>query len=181
MPSASICAEAARKRARISAGAGAQTEHERGSVPLPPHGLKALVAVDLKLGKFEPGYAGKMNAKLNLLNEKDHAPDDAPSIRITTCAEVDKLEVEFAMKGNTNPIDGPSTSCRAHCRRGCEGSWRRRSSWRTQCARRCPARPMFCRAIEPRTSAMETLRLSRSIWPVSKPHCVAHTGGLPSS
>jgi predicted nuclease of restriction endonuclease-like (RecB) superfamily len=66
--------------------------------------LKALVAVELKVGKFEPEYAGKMDFYLNLLNDKERAPDDAPSIGIILCAEKDNLEVEFALKSKTNPI-----------------------------------------------------------------------------
>ncbi len=66
--------------------------------------LKALVAVELKVGKFEPEYAGKMDFYLNLLNEKERAPDDAPSIGIILCAAKDNLEVEFALKSKANPI-----------------------------------------------------------------------------
>lgn len=66
--------------------------------------LKALVAVELKVGRFEPEYAGKMDFYLNLLNEKERAPDDTPSIGIILCAEKDNLEVEFALKSKTNPI-----------------------------------------------------------------------------
>ncbi|WP_345944739.1 PDDEXK nuclease domain-containing protein [Variovorax sp. dw_954] len=66
--------------------------------------LKALVAVELKMGPFEPEFAGKMDFYLNLLNEKERAPDDAPSIGIILCAEKDNLEVEFALKSKTNPI-----------------------------------------------------------------------------
>ncbi|WPG41292.1 PDDEXK nuclease domain-containing protein [Variovorax sp. EBFNA2] len=66
--------------------------------------LKSLVAVELKIGKFEPEYAGKMDFYLNLLNEKERAPDDAPSIGIILCAEKDNLEVEFALKSKSNPI-----------------------------------------------------------------------------
>lgn len=66
--------------------------------------LKALVAIELKVGKFEPEYAGKMDFYLNVLNEKERAPDDAPSIGIILCAEKDNLEVEFALKSKANPI-----------------------------------------------------------------------------
>ena len=66
--------------------------------------LKSLVAIELKIGKFEPEYAGKMDFYLNLLNEKERAADDAPSIGIILCAEKDNLEVEFALKSKTNPI-----------------------------------------------------------------------------
>ncbi len=66
--------------------------------------LKALVAVELKVGPFEPEYAGKMDFYLNLLNEKERAPDDNPSIGIILCAEKDTLEVEFSLKTKNNPI-----------------------------------------------------------------------------
>ncbi|PWB82318.1 MAG: DUF1016 domain-containing protein [Candidatus Methylomirabilota bacterium] len=66
--------------------------------------LKALVAFDLKIGPFEPEHAGKMDFYLNLLNEKERAPDDQPAIGIILCAEKDDVEVEFALKTKTNPI-----------------------------------------------------------------------------
>lgn len=66
--------------------------------------LKALVAFDLKIGPFEPEHAGKMDFYLNLLNEKERAPDDKPSIGIILCAEKDDIEVEFALKTKHNPI-----------------------------------------------------------------------------
>ncbi len=66
--------------------------------------LKSLVAFELKVGAFKPEYAGKMDFYLNLLNEKERATDDNPSIGIILCADKDNLEVEFALKSKTNPI-----------------------------------------------------------------------------
>jgi predicted nuclease of restriction endonuclease-like (RecB) superfamily len=66
--------------------------------------LKALVAFELKIGPFEPEHAGQMDFYLNLLNEKERTPDDAPSIGIILCAEKDDVEVEFALKTKANPI-----------------------------------------------------------------------------
>jgi len=66
--------------------------------------LKALVAIDLKIGGFTPEHAGKMDFYLNLLNDRERAPEDRPSIGIILCAEKDSLEVEFALKTKTNPI-----------------------------------------------------------------------------
>ena len=43
--------------------------------------LKALVAFDLKIGAFQPEHAGKMDFYLNVLNEKERAPDDNCSQR----------------------------------------------------------------------------------------------------
>jgi predicted nuclease of restriction endonuclease-like (RecB) superfamily len=66
--------------------------------------LKALVAFELKVGPFEPGYAGKMDFYLNLLNDKERAPGDHLSIGIILCAEKDDVEVEYALSSKRNPI-----------------------------------------------------------------------------
>jgi len=59
---------------------------------------------DLKIGAFEPEFTGKMDFYLNLLNDRERAPDDRPSIGIILCAEKDSLEVEYALKSKGNPI-----------------------------------------------------------------------------
>jgi predicted nuclease of restriction endonuclease-like (RecB) superfamily len=66
--------------------------------------LKALVAFELKLGPFEPEFAGKMDFYLNLLNDTERAPGDQPSIGIILCAEKDDVEVEYALRTKANPI-----------------------------------------------------------------------------
>lgn len=66
--------------------------------------LKCLVAIDLKIGEFQPEYAGKMNFYLNLLDKKEKQPDENPSIGIILCANKDNVEVEFALKGIDKPI-----------------------------------------------------------------------------
>ena len=66
--------------------------------------LHALVAFELKVGPFEPEYAGKMDFYLNLLNDEERAPDDKPSIGIILCAEKDDVEVEYALRTKANPI-----------------------------------------------------------------------------
>lgn len=66
--------------------------------------LKCLVAIELKVGRFRPEYAGKMDFYLEVLNDRERAPDDNPSIGIIICAEKDRLEVEFSLKSKANPI-----------------------------------------------------------------------------
>ncbi len=66
--------------------------------------LKCLVAVELKTGRFRPEYAGKMDFYLEVLNDKERAPDDNPAIGIILCADKDCLEVEFSLKSKANPI-----------------------------------------------------------------------------
>ena len=79
--------------------------------------LKVLVAFDLKVGAFEPEHAGKMDFYLNLLNEKERAPDDLPSIGIILCAEKDDVEVEFALKTKGTPSEWPNTGSKRISRR----------------------------------------------------------------
>ena len=66
--------------------------------------LKALVAFELKVGPFEPEYAGKMDFYLNLLNDTQRGEGDQPSIGIILCAEKDDVEVEYALRTKKNPI-----------------------------------------------------------------------------
>lgn len=65
--------------------------------------LNALVAVELKIGKFQPEYAGKMNFYLNLLNDTVKMPHENPSIGIILCTDKDKLEVEYALQNVVQP------------------------------------------------------------------------------
>jgi len=66
--------------------------------------LRSLVAIDLKLNEFEPEHAGKMDFYLNLLNDRERAPDDGPSIGIILCAENDELVVEYSLREKNDPI-----------------------------------------------------------------------------
>ena len=67
-------------------------------------GLRSLVAIDLKIGKFIPEYAGKMNYYLSLLDRTERQEGENPSIGIILCAEKDRLDVELALEGITKPI-----------------------------------------------------------------------------
>lgn len=66
--------------------------------------IKALVAFELKVGAFEPEFAGKMDFYLNLLNDKERGEGDRPSIGIILCAEKDDVEIEYALRTKKNPI-----------------------------------------------------------------------------
>lgn len=65
---------------------------------------KSLVAVELKIGTFQPEYIGKMNFYLNLLDRQVKMPDENPSIGIILCADKKTTEVEIALQGSTAPI-----------------------------------------------------------------------------
>lgn len=66
--------------------------------------LQGLVALEIKKGKFEPEYAGKMNFYLNLLDEFVREPHENPSIGIILCSERDRFEVKYALRGVNNPV-----------------------------------------------------------------------------
>ena len=53
---------------------------------------------------FEPEYAGKMNFYLNLLDDHIREPDENQSIGIILCADRDKVEVEYALRGIGKPV-----------------------------------------------------------------------------
>lgn len=62
------------------------------------------MAFELKVGPFQPEYAGKMDFYLNLLNDKERGEGDGQSIGIILCAEKDDVEVEYALRTKQNPI-----------------------------------------------------------------------------
>jgi len=66
--------------------------------------LRSLVAIELKAGSFQPEYAGKMNFYLNLLDDLVKEPDENPSIGIILCADRDRIEVEYALRGIDKPV-----------------------------------------------------------------------------
>lgn len=66
--------------------------------------LNALVAIELKVGKFKPEYAGKMNFYLNILNDKVKMPHENPSIGIILCTDKGGLEVEYALQNMIQPM-----------------------------------------------------------------------------
>jgi predicted nuclease of restriction endonuclease-like (RecB) superfamily len=66
--------------------------------------VKSLIAIDLKIGEFEPEFVGKMNHYLGLLDDQMKMSDENPSIGIILCAEKDHIEVEVALRDFHKPI-----------------------------------------------------------------------------
>lgn len=67
-------------------------------------GLRALVAIEIKAKSFQPEHAGKMNFYLNLLDDFVREENENPSIGIIFCAERDRIEVEYALRGINKPV-----------------------------------------------------------------------------
>ncbi len=66
--------------------------------------LKCLVAIELKTGKFEPEYAGKMDFYLQLLDEQIKLKNENPSIGIILCAAKENIIVEYALRSTKKPV-----------------------------------------------------------------------------
>jgi predicted nuclease of restriction endonuclease-like (RecB) superfamily len=66
--------------------------------------LRCLVAIDLKIGRFQPEHVGKMQFYLAVLNDKVCLEDENPSIGIVLCKSKDKMIVEYALKDSDKPI-----------------------------------------------------------------------------
>ncbi len=66
--------------------------------------LQSLIAIELKVGKFKPEYAGKMNFYLSALNDTVKLPNENPSIGIIICKDKNRTTVEYSLKDSNKPI-----------------------------------------------------------------------------
>ncbi len=67
-------------------------------------GLKAMVAIELKMGEFHPGYLGQLNFYLAALDKLMKKPDENPTIGLLLCETVSKPVVQLAVQGYSQPI-----------------------------------------------------------------------------
>ena len=66
--------------------------------------LKCLVAVELKVGEFEPEFVGKMQFYLAALDKRVCEEGENPSIGIILCKEKRRTIVEYALRDARKPI-----------------------------------------------------------------------------
>lgn len=66
--------------------------------------LRALVAIELKIGEFEPEFVGKMQFYLAALDAQVRQKDENPSIGIILCKEKRRTIVEYALRDARKPI-----------------------------------------------------------------------------
>jgi predicted nuclease of restriction endonuclease-like (RecB) superfamily len=67
-------------------------------------GLKCLVAVELKLGKFLPEYVGKMQFYLAALDDRVRLEGENAAIGIILCKSKDRTIVEYALRQSNQAI-----------------------------------------------------------------------------
>lgn len=66
--------------------------------------LKCLVAIELKIGEFQPEFVGKMQFYLAALDRQVREEGENPSIGIILCKEKDRTIVEYALHDARKPI-----------------------------------------------------------------------------
>ena len=66
--------------------------------------LRCYIVIELKIGKFKPEYAGKINFYLSAIDDLLKQPTDNPSIGIILCKSKDRVIVEYALKDMSKPI-----------------------------------------------------------------------------
>ncbi len=66
--------------------------------------LRALVAIELKIGRFEPEFVGKMQFYLTALDRQVRQDDENSSIGIILCKEKSRTVVEYALHDARKPI-----------------------------------------------------------------------------
>lgn len=67
-------------------------------------GLRRLVAIDLKLGKFKPEHEGQMRLYLRYLNENERREGEESPIGLILCSEGNTEHIEYLMLDEQSPI-----------------------------------------------------------------------------
>jgi hypothetical protein len=62
------------------------------------------VALELKVGEFQPEYVGKMQFYLAALDDTVKLKDENPAIGIILCKEKNRTIVEYALRETNKPI-----------------------------------------------------------------------------
>jgi len=66
--------------------------------------LRCFVVIDLKMHKFTPEDAGKLNFYLSAVDSKVKHADDQPTIGIVLCKTRDRVIAEYALRDINKPI-----------------------------------------------------------------------------
>ena len=67
-------------------------------------GLRKVVAIDLKLGKFKPEYEGQMLLYLRYLNKNERREGEGTPIGLILCSEGNTEHIEYLMLDEDSPI-----------------------------------------------------------------------------
>lgn len=65
--------------------------------------MNCLVAIELKVGRFEPEYLGKLGFYLEAIDRDVKKPHEQPAIGVLLCASKDDEVVEYALSRSLSP------------------------------------------------------------------------------
>lgn len=66
--------------------------------------LKCYIIIELKIWEFKPEFVWKLNFYINIVDDKIKQKDDNTTIWLLICKSKNKWIVEYALKGQTNPL-----------------------------------------------------------------------------
>jgi predicted nuclease of restriction endonuclease-like (RecB) superfamily len=66
--------------------------------------MHCYIVIDLKMGEFEPEYAGKMNFYLSAVDDLLKTELDNPSIGVILCKNKSAIDVEYALRDINKPL-----------------------------------------------------------------------------
>ena len=66
--------------------------------------LQAMVAIELKMGKFRASYLGQLSQYLSVLDAVEKKPNENPSIGLLLCEKMSKPVVQLTVQGYSQPI-----------------------------------------------------------------------------
>jgi predicted nuclease of restriction endonuclease-like (RecB) superfamily len=66
--------------------------------------LRRYIVIDLKIGEFQPEFAGKMNFYLGLVDDKLREAGDEPAIGLILCKTRNRIIAEYALRDTSKPI-----------------------------------------------------------------------------
>ncbi|WP_449374009.1 PDDEXK nuclease domain-containing protein [Arthrobacter psychrolactophilus] len=66
--------------------------------------LRSFVVVELKAGKFDPGFLGQLGMYMAAVDDLMAHPDDKPTIGLLLCKIKNNVVAEYALRGYSAPI-----------------------------------------------------------------------------
>lgn len=66
--------------------------------------LRSFVVVELKAGKFDPGFLGQLGLYMSAVDDLMAHPDDKPTIGLLLCKTKNNVVAEYALRGYSAPI-----------------------------------------------------------------------------
>ena len=62
------------------------------------------VVLEVKTGKFDSSYAGKLGTYVVAVNHQIKSEQDNPTVGLLICKDLDKVEAQYALESSSQPI-----------------------------------------------------------------------------